>query len=329
MRNEHESEPAISDSFSEPHGIIVIDKPPGPTSFDCIRFLKRTCEIPSRWKTGHLGTLDPFASGVMVIALGKAVRYAEYSLKSRKKYRARMWLGDETDTLDPTGKVTESKPIPENWVDRLSDIEAHFTGKINQIPPAYSAKHVNGRRSYDAARKGEMLQLKPVEVEIFSLQFTNPSEYWVDFVTEVSSGTYIRSLARDIAYKLETVGHLIGLERIAHGPFNKEVAIPFSAFETGGGHVLEHHLRTVDQILYSLKPLTIKQGLINKIIHGQILEMDDFSCADTNQILQDETVKIINEIGEFVSLGRVKSVTESTIEVTPFKPWIERDENNS
>ena len=114
------------DTEISPHGLIVMDKPPGPSGFDCIRHLRRNCNFPKKWKVGHLGTLDPFASGVMVIALGQAVRYSSYGLSSSKKYRARLWLGDETATLDPTGETIKSAPVPTGWKDKLGDIAKEF-----------------------------------------------------------------------------------------------------------------------------------------------------------------------------------------------------------
>jgi tRNA pseudouridine55 synthase len=122
----------------------------------------------------------------MVIALGQAVRYAEYAIKSEKEYRARLWLGEETDTLDLTGKVIDSRPVPIDWQERLSDVSRKLTGKIMQAPPAFSAKQVDGRRSYKAARSGEKLDLEPVEVEIFSLEFAGTTDNWVDFTARVS-----------------------------------------------------------------------------------------------------------------------------------------------
>jgi tRNA pseudouridine55 synthase len=301
----------------EPHGLIVIDKPPGPTSFDCIRFLRKTCNFPRKWKIGHLGTLDPFASGVMVIALGQAVRYSTYAVKSSKEYRARLWLGEETDTLDFTGQVTDTKPIPNSWVDRLPDVVGKFTGKYMQTPPAYSAKQVNGKRSYKAARNGETLDLKPVEVDIFFLEFHRTGENWVDFTTKVSGGTYIRSLGQDIAVELGTLGYLVGLERIASGPFIKKEAIPFTAFETGGPQVLMHHLRPVDQILSHLESITVKNESTGKLKHGKTLHNDDLCDNMPDLIEPGKIFRILDLDGNFRALGKIKKDG-----IIPFKAWL-------
>jgi len=303
------------DTEISPHGLIVMDKPPGPTGFDCIRHLRRNCNFPKKWKAGHLGTLDPFASGVMVIALGQAVRYSSYGLSSSKKYRARLWLGDETSTLDPTGETIKSAPVPTGWKDKLGDISKEFIGVQSQLPPVFSAKHVNGKRSYKMAREGEEVTLAPVEIEIFSLEFGESTEEWVDFTAHVSGGTYIRSLGRDIALKLGTAGHLLGLERTQAGKFPIEEAIPFKAFEVGGSHVLMHHLRKVDEILEKLPSVTLNDEALEKIGHGKTLHESDIE----GDVPDSDELRILGLNGEFLSLGRVDKSKDGVI---PFKPWV-------
>jgi len=307
-----------SSATPQPHGLLVLDKPPGPSSYDCIRSLRRSCSLSRKWKMGHLGTLDPFASGVLVIALGRAVRYAEYALGSRKKYRARLWLGEETDTLDPTGKVIRAAPIPPDWTDRLREIIPSFVGRMEQVPPLYSAKQVNGRRSYKAARRGESIDLSPAEVEIFSLEIADTGENYLDFTTEVSGGTYIRSLGRDIALALGTVGHLVGLERLAAGPFTIGDAIPLRAFEVGGSHVLEHHLHPVDRILDHLPSCRARDGAQEKIAHGRILHRDDLADDLSCVVGGPDAIRIVDSEGRFLSLGRMRNDPAG---VVPFKQW--------
>ncbi len=314
-----EIHPEPSDQEVRPHGLLVFDKPPGPTSYDCIRFLKRTCRLGAKWKIGHLGTLDPFASGVLLIALGQATRYASFALESAKKYRARLWLGDETDTLDPTGTVIASAPVPPDWPDRLPDISCKFIGIIEQAPPAFSAKQVDGKRSYRAARAGAPIDLEPVEVEIYSLEFTGIAENWVDFTATVSGGTYIRALGRDIAKALGTVGHLLGLERIASGRFPVEEAIPMKAFEVGGSTVMMHHLRPVDQILEHLRPCMIRDDRIPRLLHGGIVTREDIAGDFPDSPVESEVLRFVDSKGGFLALGRV---TENPGEIVPFKPWL-------
>jgi tRNA pseudouridine55 synthase len=301
-----------------PHGLLVVDKPPGPTSFDIIRFLRKTCSIGPKWKIGHLGTLDPFATGVVLVVLGQAVKYAEYAHNFTKCYRARLWLGEETDTLDPTGRVVKKIQVKPGWETHLESIRKSLIGKIIQTPPAYSAKKVDGERAFNLARRGESPDIKPVEKTIYKLEFIGRSEQWLDFTCEVSPGTYIRSLGQDIARRLGTVGHLIGLERTAVGPFTRELSIPFEAFEVGGIGVLMHHLHPIDPIVEHLPPFTILPPGLDKLAKGRELTGDDFMEGYPDGASDGAIVRIIEEDGLFRSLGRIRSRTSGII---PFKPW--------
>jgi tRNA pseudouridine55 synthase len=306
-----------------PHGLLVVDKPPGPTSYDVIRFLRRTCEIDKKWKIGHLGTLDPFASGVVVIALGQAVKYFEYALGLKKTYRARLWLGDETDTLDPTGKVVASADVPSDWKERLNHAVSRFTGEISQIPPVFSAKHVDGERAYKGARRGEEVKLEPVTVQIYAFEIGASGDFWVDFTCTVSGGTYLRAIARDLAREIGTVGHLVGLERLAVGPYDDTLSIPFEAFERGGNPVLKHHLRPVTGILERLPKIFIKLGPIvdDKISTGKELLSEEFEdeSGALNGLDDKATLVIMEADGRFRSMGRYRAESGG---VTPFKPWV-------
>lgn len=311
--------PPGSETAPSPHGLLVVDKPPGPTSFDIIRFLRKTCSISPKWKIGHLGTLDPFATGVVLIVLGQAVKYAEFAHSLTKCYRARLWLGEETDTLDPTGRVVKKMQVKPGWETHLDSIRKSLIGKIIQTPPAFSAKKIDGERAFNLARRGENVDIKPVEKTIYKLEFTGRSEEWLDFTCEVSSGTYVRSLGQEIATRLGTVGHLIGLERTAVGPFGKELSIPFEAFEVGGIDVLLHHLHPIDSIIEHLPALTILPAGLDKLHTGHELYGDDFMEGYPEDALDGIIVRIIEPDGLFRSLGRIRSRTSGVI---PFKPWL-------
>ncbi len=232
-------------------GWIILDKPVGTGSTNCVGWVKRALRESGEAKTrvGHGGTLDPLASGVLPIAIGEATKLAGHMLGATKVYDFTIVFGAETDTLDLEGKViatSEHRPT-------LTEVEAvlpRFTGPIEQVPPAFSAIKVDGRRAYDLARKGEEVVLQPRAVTIHSLSIRHPelvsgsmaatappSPEWMlkqvqhDGIEEitldatVSKGTYIRSLARDIARALRTVGHVTMLRRTRAGPFGLERAI--------------------------------------------------------------------------------------------------------
>jgi tRNA pseudouridine55 synthase len=168
-------------------------------------------------KVGHCGTLDPFASGLLIALTGAATRTASLFTGLEKTYRAKMLLGSETDTLDPEGVVVNTTPVP-----KLSDLESvipSFTGTIEQTPPAYSAIKINGQRSYDLARRGQVPEMKSRTVTIRQLILTSWDPPVISFDVICSSGTYIRSLARDIAAAAGSCGSLLELERVSIGPF--------------------------------------------------------------------------------------------------------------
>ncbi|MBA3677438.1 MAG: tRNA pseudouridine(55) synthase TruB [Sphingosinicella sp.] len=212
------------------NGWLIIDKPVGPGSTQIVSAVKRALRdgFYPKVKVGHGGTLDPLASGVLPIALGEATKTSGHMLGADKIYDFTISFGAETRTLDAEGEVTatsDSRPT-------RAEAEAallSFTGLIEQIPPAYSALMIDGRRAYDRARAGENVEIKARKVTIHSLTASGPvHEEKLDQITltaRVSKGTYIRSLARDIARQLGTVGHVVMLRRLKAGPFTLEQAI--------------------------------------------------------------------------------------------------------
>jgi tRNA pseudouridine55 synthase len=209
------------------HGWLIVDKPVGPGSTQIVSAVKRALRDGGypKVKVGHGGTLDPLASGVLPVALGEATKLCGRALDSDKDYDFTIRFGEETSTLDAEGEVVAtSKRRPS-----LAEVEAvlpRFTGKIDQVPPAYSALMIDGKRAYDRARAGEAVEMKTRSVTIHRLAAV--SDEGTDEVTlsaSVSKGTYIRSLARDIAQVLETVGHVTMLRRTKAGPFDLSHAI--------------------------------------------------------------------------------------------------------
>ncbi|MEO7504332.1 MAG: tRNA pseudouridine(55) synthase TruB [Sphingomicrobium sp.] len=208
-------------------GWIILDKPVGMGSTNCVGWVKRALREAGEAKTrvGHGGTLDPLASGVLPIAIGEATKLAGHMLGATKAYDFTIAFGTETDTLDLEGKVVATS---DHWP-TLGEVEAilpRFTGPIEQVPPAFSALKVDGRRAYDLARKGEEVVLKSRAVTVHALHvLPDAKEGQVTLSATVSKGTYIRSLARDIARALGTVGHVTMLRRTRAGPFGLEQAI--------------------------------------------------------------------------------------------------------
>jgi tRNA pseudouridine55 synthase len=206
----------------EINGVVVIDKPAGLTSHDVVARVRKILRIR---QVGHFGTLDPFATGVLPISVGKATRFAQFYLKSRKAYAGTFRFGFSTDTYDATGKPT-SEAVPVTL--EASVLEKHFrelTGRLPQAPPPYSAKRVRGRRAYELARQHKPVDLAPVEVEIYALELLGIAGNEVRFAVECSGGTYVRSLAHDLGQRLGCGGYLAGLRRTAVAEFTESRAI--------------------------------------------------------------------------------------------------------
>jgi tRNA pseudouridine55 synthase len=208
------------------HGWLILDKPIGLGSTQAVSAVKRALRIGGygKAKVGHGGTLDPLATGVLPIAIGEATKLSGRMLDADKAYDFTIQFGTQTDTLDAEGKVVAESDVRP----ALAAVEAvlpRFTGPISQVPPAFSALKVDGKRAYDLARAGEEVELASRDVTIHALEPVGSTADSVTLSARVSKGTYIRSLARDIAHALGTVGHVTMLRRTKAGPFTLESAI--------------------------------------------------------------------------------------------------------
>ncbi|MFQ6673504.1 MAG: tRNA pseudouridine(55) synthase TruB [Fidelibacterota bacterium] len=199
---------------------MPIYKPRGWTSFDVVKKIRR---ITGERKVGHAGTLDPFAEGVLVVAIGRQwTRQLSRLTGEEKEYDAVLKLGIQTDTLDPEGKVVATSPVLPLSEARIEEAFLAFTGRIQQTPPMYSSKKVDGVRLYKLARKNIEIEREPVTVEIKNLRLNSLTKDTLDFSVTCSKGTYVRQLGADIARSLGTVGHLIFLKRIRVGNYSIE-----------------------------------------------------------------------------------------------------------
>lgn len=202
-------------------GFLNVYKPSGMTSAAVVGKIKRNFKIK---KIGHLGTLDPMATGVLGLAVGKATRMFDYFLLQNKSYRAVFTFGYETDTLDIDGKIIKTTHIMPTKKGILEALPS-FVGKLMQTPPNFSAKHVNGKRAYELARDGKKFKLPPKQVQVFSFNFlAQVGENAFEFEIECSSGTYIRSLCRDLGYKLNSLATMTSLERTKNAYFTLDNA---------------------------------------------------------------------------------------------------------
>ena len=283
-----------------PNGWIVLDKPRGLGSTQAVGAVKRVLRQGgyAKTKVGHGGTLDPLAEGVLPIALGEATKLAGRMLDASKIYEFTIQFGEETDTLDTEGEVvgTSQHRPPRAVVAAILD---SFTGPIDQIPPAYSAIKLDGKRAYDRARAGEDVEMPTRRVTIHALELLGPVDATpldsafattlgrpdpydpaaplelADSVTlraHVSKGTYIRSLARDLAHALGTLGHVTYLRRIKAGPFHEDQAISLDKLdEIGKGAPLQDHLLPLEAGLDDIPALSLDPDSAQAVRQGRVL----------------------------------------------------------
>ncbi len=213
------------DQTAAVHGLLIIDKEAGWTSHDVVAKVRR---LIRQRRVGHAGTLDPMATGVLVLCLGKATRLAEYLQGHDKRYQATIRLGEVTDTYDAEGEVVERHPVPPLSQEAILAHLRSFQGTITQRPPAYSAVKIAGAPAYRRARRGEAVELPPRQVTIYELRLLRWDPPDLSLEVWCSAGTYIRSLAHDLGQAIGCGAHLIALRRTASGPFTLDDAITLS-----------------------------------------------------------------------------------------------------
>ena len=293
----------LSEEIVYMKGFVNINKPLGMTSSDVVVKVRGILRRASgeKQKVGHLGTLDPQGSGVLPIAVGTATRLFDFMQEKRKVYQATFVFGKETDTLDGVGKVVATSDI----LPQKEQIEAFVTtyhGKIDQVPPQYSAKSVDGRRAYDLARQGVAVELAPKRVNIEYVKLLDSSngvahlkkgDYTLQdneyaFEIACSSGTYIRSIARDVAYALKTVGYMSSIDRVQSGNFRLDDAVTLEEFEKEP----LRYLKSVDSVLCDNECYDLQEEFSAKVLNGVKLPFDDMPAGDFLVKYQGEIIAI-------------------------------------
>ena len=269
-------------------GLLNLDKPAGLTSRDAVNRVQR---LVRPLKVGHAGTLDPLATGVLVVAVGQATRLVEYVQRMPKTYRATFLLGRTSDTDDIEGVVIELPEAAEPSEAQLRAALPQFVGTIEQTPPAYSALKVAGRRAYDLARRGQAVELASRPVEIQAIDFLGYAHPQLDLRIRCGSGTYIRSLGRDLARSAGTGAVMSALRREVIGPFTVEQAVPVSSltFELISRSLLPPRLALGD-----LPQVTVNADAIRRLSRGQ-------SIASRGEVDAAE-IAAVSESGELVAI---------------------------
>ena len=251
-------------------GFFNVDKPSGIVSSAVVNKLKWLTGVPC----GHLGTLDPLASGVLPVGVGNATRLFEYFLNKEKEYIAEFTFGVDSDTLDSTGELVYGGRIPGE--EEISAVLPTFFGDIMQVPPKYSAKNVNGKRGYELARAGVEFELQPKKVHIYDMQLLGKCADKQDtfrIKIRCGGGTYIRSLARDIAAAIDTKAVMSALQRTQSGCFSLDAALPFSVLEQEADlDCLEKWLIPTESVL-PFEKLLLTEMQSQKLFNGQRVEV--------------------------------------------------------
>jgi tRNA pseudouridine55 synthase len=271
-------------------GILLLDKPSGPTSHDLVQIVRRGT---GEKRVGHAGTLDPLATGLLVMCLGAATRLSEYLLDNGKRYQARVRFGQSTTTYDAAGEiVAESADLPSR--EAVEEALVNFRGPIQQRPPSYSAIKRDGQKAYALARRGQLVELPPRPVEIYSLELRDwsPPECGLDVVC--SAGTYIRSIAHDLGQVLGCGAYLRALRRTASGNFYVTEAVTLDelqrAFSSGTWRT---YLRPAESALPEWPEVGLSAEAAARIHQGQAIPLEEYA---------DEWARAYNPAGEFIAI---------------------------
>lgn len=297
-------------------GVLVVDKPVGMTSHDVVQVIRNGTGLR---RAGHTGTLDPRASGVLVILVGPAVRLSEYVSASDKRYQAIIRLGGTTDTFDAEGKVTPSKDPLNITEAQFEEALKSFVGEIEQTPPPYSAVKVRGRKAYEMARQGEEVNLEPRKITVHHLEVLEwtPPEVVID--VHCSSGTYVRSLANDLGEKLGCGAYLVGLRRTKSGRFTLRDSVPLrklqEAFAAGNWY---QYLIPAAEALGDWPAVELNPDEVEGVRHGHRVKAKE---ADTVH----QRVRGVSTQGELVALMELATGEDGSPEWQPKKVFFTSD----
>jgi tRNA pseudouridine55 synthase len=285
-------------------GWLIIDKPAGITSSQVVVRLRRATGV----KAGHAGTLDPLATGILPVALGEATKTIDFVSKAAKRYRFRVRWGISTETDDSEGDIVAESPArPEPA--SIAAALPHFTGAILQRPPAYSAIKIAGRRAYALARAGKPPQLAERPVDIFELKLTAiPNPDYADLEALVGEGTYIRSLARDLAAALGTAGHIAILRRLSVGRFSEVQAISLDLATTLGHSLFASgHVLPIEAALDDIPALALTADEAARLRHGQPITLADPGEGARLDRLDDGTIVGARHDQLLIGLARIEN----------------------
>ena len=278
-------------------GIIIINKPKGFTSHDVINVLRKALNIK---KIGHTGTLDPNATGVLPVLIGNATKISKYLVEHNKEYIATISFGEKRNTGDLEGEVLEKDEKVEEKLksmstEKLNKILKSFLGKQKQIPPVYSAIKINGKKAYEYARKGQDVEIKPRDIEIYKIELLKHEENILSFKVECSKGTYIRTLCEDIAKKIGTLGYLYDLKRTRVDKFNIEKSITVEEIKNNP-EIVKEKIISIEEIFKNEEKIELNERKKELFLNGMQLTQEK----------QDGVYRVYYG-NQFVGLGVIKN----------------------
>lgn len=274
-------------------GIIIINKEKGYTSHDAVHKIKKMFNT----KVGHTGTLDPNATGVLPVLLGKGTKLSKYLIEHNKEYEVLLQLGTKTATADEEGEEIEKRPVPEKYLQfkEVKKILEGFIGKSQQVPPMYSAIKVNGKKLYEYARKGQKVEIKPRNIEIYNIELieVDKEKKQIQFKVRCSKGTYIRTLCENIAEKMQTVGYMKELKRTKVGNFTIEQAVTMEQLkEKSNIKVI-----TIEEMFEDKEKIELEEDDIKKLLNGFKLKEERL----------DGIYRIYSKTNKFIGTGIIEN----------------------
>lgn len=295
-------------------GVLVVDKPSGPTSHDVVDRARRVLRTR---RVGHTGTLDPFATGVLPLCLGRATRLARFLTAGEKEYHATVRLGFATTTDDLTGDALGPARSAVVEPAALAAALAGLVGAFDQVPPAFSARQVGGRRLYELARRGEAVARAATPVRVYALELVARREETLELEVRCSAGTYVRALARDLGERLGTGAHLVALRRTRSGGFSLEQAVPGDSFAQARERVVP-----LSRLLLDWPQVRVGESGRERIRHGRELGAEDVEAGFPQGPV--ERVRLVDERGELLALAVARGF-EGAAPGLPRRPLLHPD----
>ncbi|MCB2307713.1 tRNA pseudouridine(55) synthase TruB [Clostridium estertheticum] len=274
------------------NGILNVFKPTGITSFDVVRLIRKISKVK---KVGHAGTLDPEASGVLPVCIGKATKAIDYIMGDFKIYETELKLGVITDTYDREGKILKENEV-NSGVDEITLVINSFIGEIKQVPPMYSALKVNGKKLYELARAGIEVARQPRPITIYDINITDIKLPYIKFTVKCSKGTYIRSLCYDIGEKLKCGGMMWNLQRTATGQFHIDNAINVNELNEGN---INKYIMPIETIFSANARITIEDRFVKFLLNGVIVKDKALICKFESGIMYS----IYNNDNDFIGIA--------------------------